>query len=126
MSKTLEKLLNKALKTGYANLNGRMNTYGYEGELESKYKMEYDQETGDLTLYHWGTEILTIGNLKSSKPIVKYFYGQSKSDRDALCFVFDYLGMDYSGQYRPSIEEFSVTADFGTGEIERRVFEYKG
>lgn len=31
MSKTLEKLLNKALKTGYANLNGRMKSYGYVG-----------------------------------------------------------------------------------------------
>lgn len=87
MSKTLEKLLNKALKTGYANLNGRMNTYGYIGKLESKYRFEYNQETGDLTLSHWGTEILTIGSLKSSRPIVKEFYGESKSDRDALCLT---------------------------------------
>ena len=125
MSKTLEKLLNKALKTGYANLNGRMHSYGWEGELESRYCFEYDQETGDLTLSHWGTEILTIGSLKSSKPIVKEFYGQSKSDRDALCFVFDYLGMEYTAQYRPSIEEFSVTADFGTGELEKKNFQYE-
>lgn len=122
MSKTLGKLLNKALKTGYANLNGRMHSYGFKGELESKYCFEYDQETGDLTLSHWGTEILTIGSLKSSKPIVKEFYGESKSDRDALCFVFDYLGLDYYAQYRPSIDEFSVTADFGSGELECKIY----
>lgn len=121
MSKTLEKLLNKALTTGYANLNGRMKSYGYVGKLESKYKMEYNQETGDLKVYHWGTKILTIGSLKASKPIVKEFYGESKSDRDALCFVFDYLGLDYYAQYRPSIFEFSITADFGTGKLERKI-----
>lgn len=98
-----------------------MNTYGYIGELESKYCFKYDQESGDLTVSHWGTEILTIGSLKSYHPIVKYFYGESKSDRDALCFIFDYLGLEYFAQYRPSIDEFSVTADFGTGELERRI-----
>ena len=122
MSKTLEKLLDKALKTGYANINGRMKSYYYVGDLESKYRMEYNQESGDLTVSHWGTEILTIGSLKSSKPIVKDFYGESKSDRDALCFVFDYLGLDYYAQYRPSIGEFSVTADFGNGELKRKIF----
>lgn len=122
MSKTLEKLLNKALTTGYANLNGRMNIYGYIGELKSKYCFEYNQETGDLTLSHWGTKILTIGSLKASKPIVKEFYGESKSDRDALCSVFEYLGLDYYAQYRPSIGEFSVTADFGNGELKRKIY----
>ena len=29
MSKTLEKLFNKAMKTGHANINGRMKEYGY-------------------------------------------------------------------------------------------------
>ena len=121
MSKTLEKLLDKALKTGYANVNGRMKDYAYVGDLESKYRIEYNQETGDLTVSHWGTEILTIGSLKSSKPIVKEFYGESKSDRDALCFIFDYFETGYKASYRPSIDEFSVTADFGTGELERRI-----
>lgn len=122
MSKTLEKLLDKALKTGYANLNGRMKSYGYVGELESKYTIEYFEETGNLHLYHWGTKILTIGSLKASKPIVKEFYGESKSDRDALCFIFDYFETGYSASYRPSIYEFSVTADFGTGEFERKIY----
>lgn len=75
-------------------------------------------EQGNLHVYHWGTKILCIGSLKSSKPIVKGFYGQSKSDRDALQFLFDYFETGYSARYRPSVDEFSVTADFGTGELE--------
>jgi len=31
MSKTLEKLFDKAMKTGYANLNGRMRSWGIVG-----------------------------------------------------------------------------------------------
>ena len=80
------------------------------------------QEADKYILNHWGTKILTIGSLKASKPIVKEFYGESKSDRDALCSVFEYLGLDYYAQYRPSIGEFSVTADFGNGELKRKIF----
>lgn len=78
MSKQLEKLTEKALRTGFANLNGRYYIY-YQGysELESKWQVQYDNETGDLELYHWGTKILKLGSLKASKPIVKEFYGQS-------------------------------------------------
>lgn len=121
MSKTLKNLYTKTLKTGYANLNGRKREYGYIGDLESKYAMKYNQETGDLSLYHWGTKILTIGSLKASKPIVKYFYGQSKSDRDALQFIFDELTTGYRASYKPSSDTFVVIADFGTGELETRV-----
>lgn len=121
MSKTLQNLYKKALKTGYANLNGRKREYGYIGDLESKYTFKYNQETGDLKLYHWGTKILTIGSLKASSPIVKYFYGQSKSDRDALMFVFQELTLPYTASYKPSSDTFVVTADFGTGELETRV-----
>lgn len=115
MSKTLEKLFNKAMKTGYANLNGRMRSWGIVGDLESKYMMSYDQESGDFELYHWGTLIIKLGSLKASKPIVKEFYGESKSDRDALCWLFNHLELPYSAKYRPSINEFSVCADFGKG-----------
>lgn len=121
MSKQLKSLYTKALRTGYANLNGRKREYGYVGDLESKYTFKYNQETGDLSLYHWGTKILTIGNLKASKPIVKYFYGQSKSDRDALVFVFQELTLPYTASYKPSSDTFVVIADFGTGELETRV-----
>lgn len=121
MSKTLKNLYTKALRTGYANLNGRKREYGYIGDLESKYTFKYNQETGDLSLYHWGTKILTIGSLKSSKPIVKYFYGQSKSDRDAVQFIFDELTTGYKASYKPSSDTFVVIADFGSGELETKV-----
>lgn len=121
MSKTLKNLYTKALRTGYSNLNGRKREYGYIGDLESKYTFKYNQETGDLSLYHWGTKILTIGSLKASKPIVKYFYGQSKSDRDALQFIFDELTTGYRASYKPSSDTFVVIADFGTGELETKV-----
>jgi len=120
MSKTLEKLFDKALRTGHANLNGRMRAYGYVGELQSKYTMEYWEESGEFCLYHWGTLILKIGSLKASKPIVKEFYGESKSDRDALCWLFNHLELPYYAKYRPSIDEFTVYADFGKGEEEFR------
>lgn len=114
MSKQLEKLTEKALRTGFANLNGRM-SYGYISTLESKWQVQYDNETGYLELYHWGTKILKLGSLKASKPIVKEFYGQSKSDRDALTFMFHYFGLPYGASYRPSVDTFNVFADFGTG-----------
>lgn len=52
MSKQLEKLTEKALRTGFANLNGRYYIY-YQGysELESKWQVQYNNETGDLELY---------------------------------------------------------------------------
>lgn len=120
MSKQLKALYTKALRTGHANINGRQRWSGYVGELQSKYYMRYTEE-GNLHLYHWGTKILCIGSLKSSKPIVKGFYGQSKSDRDALQFIFDELTTGYRASYKPSSDTFVVIADFGTGELETRV-----
>lgn len=119
MSKTLEKLVEKALKTGKANLNGRKRDYGYIGELESKYKAHYSKDIDTIMLYHWGTCILTIKDLYT-EPIVTHFYGQSKSDRDALTFIFNYFSTGYSASYRPSIDKFSVLADFGKGRLEER------
>lgn len=114
MSKQLQTLLEKALRTGSANLNGRKRDYGYIGRLESKYRMTYN-ENGDLEVFHWGTKILKLGSLKASKPIVKYFYGQSKSDRDVLQFIFDYFETGYSASYKPSLDRFFVIADLGGG-----------
>lgn len=123
MSKTLENLITKALKTGYANVNGRINYgWGHKGDLESKYQVRYDQETGELELDHWGTNILKLGSLKGSRPQVRDYYGQSATDAVALRFVFDWFDLPYSASYRPSVDEFSVTADFGTGQIETRVY----
>lgn len=36
MSKTLEKLFNKAMKTGYANLNGRMRSWGFRKQVHDE------------------------------------------------------------------------------------------
>ena len=119
MSKTLEKLIQKALTTGNSNINGRQCWYGYTGELQSKYSMRYTEQ-GNLHVYHWGTKILCLGSLKSSKPIVKGFYGQSKSDRDTLTFIFNYFSTGYSASYRPSLDKFSILADFGKGRLEER------
>lgn len=119
MSKTLLNLVEKALKTGSANLNGRMRDYGYIGNLESKYKIHYNKDIDTFVLYHWGTCILTIKDLHD-KPIVTHFYGQSKSDRDALTFIFNYFSTGYNASYRPSIDKFSVLADFGKGRLEER------
>lgn len=119
MSKTLENLLEKALKKGSANLNGRMKAFGYVGELESKYKIHYNKDIDTLVVYHWGTCILTIKNLYT-EPIVTHFYGKSKSDRDALTFIFNYFSTGYSASYRPSLDKFSVLADFGKGRLEER------
>lgn len=117
MSKTLQNLVHKALTTGHSNINGRQKWYGYTSELQSKYSMRYTEQ-GNLHVYHWGTKILCLGSLKRSKPIVKSFYGQSKSDRDALQFLFDWFDTGYTASFRPSIDEFKVVADFGTGELE--------
>lgn len=113
MSKQLKALYTKALITGKSNLNGRKREYGYIGELESKWAFRYNQEKGDLRLYHWGTLILEIGSLKSSKPIVKSYYGQSKSDRDGIQFVFDELKTGYKASYKHSQDKLFITADFG-------------
>ena len=122
MSKTLENLITKALKTGYANVNGRMRYRWGVSELESKYQVRYDQETGEFELDHWGTNILKLGSLKGSRPQVRDYYGQSATDARALRFVFDWFDLPYSASYRPSVDEFSVTADFGMGQIETRVY----
>lgn len=119
MSKQLETLVEKALRTGHSNINGRQRWYGYEGELQSKYSMRYTEQ-GNLHVYHWGTKILCLGSLKASKPIIKSFYGQSKSDRDALQFLFDWFDTGYKATFKPSTDTFEVIADFGTGELEIR------
>lgn len=117
MSKQLEKLYYKALDKGYANKNGRMHDYGYIGPLESQWEIIYKKETDELFLSHWGTLILHVGCDLNKKLIVKYFYGQSKSDRDGICKVFDLMGLPYYARFRPSLNRFELTADFGTGEI---------
>ena len=118
MSKQLETLYNKAIKKGYANLNGRQKYYGYIGELESKWAFNYNKETMALRLYHWGTLILEIGRYKENKPYIKSYYGQSKSDRDGMQFVFNKLKTEWKASFKPSKNRLDITADFGLGELQ--------
>lgn len=117
MSKQLEKLYYKALDKGYANKNGRIKYYGYMGPLESQWEIIYKKETQELFLSHWGTLILHLGLDLNKKLIVKDFYGQSKSDRDGICKIFELMGLPYYARFFPSTGNFELTADFGTGEI---------
>lgn len=113
MSKQLQQIIEKAHKTGYANVNGRYYIY-YQGqsELESKWQARYNKETDTFELDHWGTNIVTLEQF-STFPLVAHIYGQSKSDRDALVQLFNYCGRnDFYVSYRPSKDEFYVKAQF--------------
>lgn len=113
MSKQLQTIIEKAHKTGFANVNGRYYIY-YQGksELESKWQARYNKETDTFELDHWGTNIVIIEQF-STFPLVAHIYGQSKSDRDALVQLFQYCGRnDFHVSYRPSKDEFYVKAQF--------------
>lgn len=113
MSKQLQTIIEKALKTGFANVNGRYYIY-YQGqsELESKWQARYNKETDTFELDHWGTNIIILEQF-STFPLVAHIYGQSKSDRDALVQLFNYCGRnDFRVSYRPSKDEFYVKAQF--------------
>lgn len=125
MSKQLETLCYKALKTGHARKNGHMRYYGYIGELENQWEIEYNENNKELRLYHWGTLILHLGkSFIKGNIIVKDFYGQSKSDRDGICQICNLMGLPYYARYRPSLDQFEFTADFDTGEIITKVMQH--
>lgn len=121
MSKQLENLLEKALKTGYANKNGRMRDRWGIGELESQYKFEYNKEKDQLSLDHWGTNILILDGFKSDSPRISHVYGISKSDRDALMFIFCKIKGEFWASYRPSRGELHVLGTF-VGKREPELF----
>lgn len=106
MSKTLQTIIEKAHKTGFANKNARM-WLGYDyGELESQWQARYNKDTDVFELDHWGTNIIILEQF-STFPLVAHIYGQSKSDRDALVQLFNYCGRnDFYVSYRPSKDEF--------------------
>lgn len=113
MSKQLQQIIEKAHKTGYANVNGRYYIY-YQGqsELESKWQARYNKDTDVFELDHWGTNIVTLEQF-STFPLVANIYGQSKSDRDALVQLFNYCGRnDFRVSYRPSKDEFYTKVQF--------------
>lgn len=112
MSKTLQTIIEKAHKTGFANKNGRMHYYGYVGPLESQWQARYNKETDTFELDHWGTNIVTLEQF-STFPLVAHIYGQSKSDRDALVQLFNYCGRnDFYVSYKPSTDQFVTKVQF--------------
>lgn len=113
MSKQLQTIIEKALKTGFANVNGRYYIY-YQGqsELESKWQARYNKDTDVFELDHWGTNIVTLEQF-STFPLVAHIYGQSKSDRDALVQLFNYCGRnDFYVSYKPSTDQFVTKVQF--------------
>ncbi len=113
MSKQLQTIIEKAHKTGFANVNGRYYIY-YQGqsELESKWQARYNKETDVFELDHWGTNIVTLEQF-STFPLVAHIYGQSKSDRDALVQLFNYCGRnDFYVSYKPSTDQFVTKVQF--------------
>lgn len=112
MTKTLQTIIEKAHKKGYANKNGRMHDYGYVGPLESQWQARYNKETDTFELDHWGTNIVTLEQF-STFPLVAHIYGQSKSDRDALVQLFNYCGRnDFYVSYKPSTDQFVTKVQF--------------
>ena len=113
MSKQLQQIIEKAHKTGFANVNGRYYIY-YQGQsgLESKWQARYNKDTDVFELDHWGTCIVSLTQF-STFPLVAHIYGQSKSDREALVQLFNYCGRnDFHVSYRPSRDEFYTKVQF--------------
>lgn len=111
MSKTLQNIIEKAHKTGFANKNGRMK-YGYINTLESQWQARYNKDTDVFELDHWGTNIIILEQF-STFPLVAHIYGQSKSDRDALVQLFNYCGRnDFYVSYKPSTDQFVTKVKF--------------
>lgn len=113
MSKTLQNIIEKAVETGFANVNGRYYIY-YQGQsgLESKWQARYNKDTDVFELDHWGTNIVTLEQF-STFPLVAHIYGQSKSDRDALVQLFQYCGRnDFYVSYKPSTDQFVTKVQF--------------
>lgn len=107
MTKTLERLVEKAEVKGFAKLNGRMTEWGgYSGPLEEKYSIKIKNNL--VTLKHWGTETLTINT--DTKKVVNV-YGQSVTDRDSVNFVLNYFNLPYHVHFFPSRDEFELHAD---------------
>ena len=103
MSKTLENLIERAERTGSANLNGRMRDYNYIGPIEEKYHIELHNNI--LEFRHWGTRTL-VANLETKE--VLQFYGIGVSDRDSLNFIASHFKLPYYFRYSPHKNEFHM------------------
>lgn len=115
MSKTIDKLIQKAKTTGFARVNGRKSYWGYQGDLEEKYSVSINGD--DVTLRHWGTTTLTI-NKKLNK--VAYVYGESVSDRDSINHMLHKFGVKNHVHYYPSTHAFELHEN-GTEKLIKRI-----
>ena len=106
MSKTLDKLVERANKKGEAILNGRTWTgYGYS-DLREKYAIT---DNGTIvTLRHWGTETLVIN--KEAGTIVSW-YGESRSDADSMNYILSTFRINGGFRYFPSQDRFFLEID---------------
>ena len=103
MSKTIAKLIERAERTGSANLNGRKYDYHYIGPIEEKYHIEIDNNI--LEFRHWGTITLVV-NLETKEVI--QFYGIGVTDRVSLNFIANHFKLPYYFRYLPSKDEFQM------------------
>ena len=104
--KTLDNLYSKALKQGFARVNGRIVEYDfgqvYKGDLQEKYSIKIDGNT--LTFKHWGTVTMVVD--LASDTLVEW-YGESVSDRDSLNYMLNKLNIGGRFHYYPSKLEFT-------------------
>ena len=105
MSKILTKLIERAERTGSANLNGRKSHYSeYDNrDLREKYHIAIDNNI--LEFRHWGTTTL-VANIETKE--VLQFYGISISDRDSLNYIASHFKLPYYFRYLPSKNEFHM------------------
>lgn len=105
MSKLLAKLIERAERTGSANLNGRKAHYSaYDNrDLCEKYHIEIDNNI--LEFRHWGT-ITLVANIETKEVI--QFYGISVTDRVSLNFIANHFKLPYYFRYLPSKNEFHM------------------
>lgn len=59
-------------------------TVRHNRRREEVYRMEFHRNNYQVTLYHYETKTLQLELLPTGKPIITYFYGESKSDADSM------------------------------------------
>lgn len=119
ITKEIEQLFNKWKKQGYASKNGKMLEFGFCGNSELREKWEFSTVGNYLLVSHWGTTILRID---TKTGVICYSYVQSKTDAQTIEAVAYLLGFDeVKCSWKPSKQEYHLTADFGTGEYITKV-----
>ena len=122
LSKTLETLIERATRKGVAtkrvrgyNVMGGHNTGDTRMIQQWRVTVIDTEQDGisyrNVTLDHYGTEIAHIIQDKTNGVNALHnYYGESNSDRDALNGLMEHYGLPHGFNYRPSINEFSMTS----------------